>query len=73
MFLNTQAREIRDWGKEFDITKLPDPDLSQNISERPIGGLGAYLIKRLADDVSYRRLPGLNILTLVFNLEIKKQ
>ncbi|MEI7481333.1 MAG: ATP-binding protein [Elusimicrobiota bacterium] len=65
--------EIRDWGKEFDITKLPDPDLSQNISDRPIGGLGAYLIKRLADDVSYRRLPGLNILTLVFNLEIKKQ
>ena len=64
--------EIRDSGQEFDITKLPDPDLSQDISERPIGGLGAYLIKKIADDVNYRRLSGFNVLTLVFNLEIKK-
>jgi anti-sigma regulatory factor (Ser/Thr protein kinase) len=65
--------EIRDSGKEFDITKLPDPDLSLDISERPIGGLGVYLIKKKADAVTYRRLPGLNVLALVFNLEIKKQ
>ncbi len=65
--------EIRDPGREFDITKLPDPDLGQHISERPIGGLGAYIIKRISDDVSYRRLPGLNILTLVFKREFKKQ
>ena len=64
--------EIRDSGKEFDITKLPDPDLSLDISERPIGGLGAYLIKKTADDVTYRRLLGINVLTLVFNSEIKK-
>ena len=64
--------EIRDSGQEFDITKLPDPDLSQDISRRPIGGLGAYLIKKIADDVNYRRLSGFNVLTLVFNLEIKK-
>ena len=60
--------EIRDSGREFDITKLPDPDLSMDISERPIGGLGAYLIKKVTDGVSYRRLPGFNVLTLVFNL-----
>jgi anti-sigma regulatory factor (Ser/Thr protein kinase) len=64
--------EIRDSGKEFDITKLPDPNLSQDISERPVGGLGAYLIKKMTDAITYRRLPGFNVLTLVFNLEIKK-
>ena len=64
--------EIRDSGKEFDITKLPDPNLSRDISERPVGGLGAYLIKKKTDAVTYRRLQGFNVLTLVFNLEIKK-
>lgn len=61
--------EIRDSGLEFDITKLPDPDLSKGISERPIGGLGAYLIRKKTDGVSYRRVSGFNILTLVFNLK----
>ncbi len=65
--------EIRDPGREFDITKLPDPDLSLDISERPIGKLGAYFIKKSVDDISYRRLPGFNVLTLVFELEIKRQ
>ena len=64
--------EIRDSGREFDITKLPSPDLSQGISDRPIGGLGAYLIMETADDVTYRRLPGFNVLTLSFDPEIKK-
>ena len=65
--------EIRDSGKEFDMTKLPDPDLSGDISARPIGGLGVYFIKKLADGVTYSRLPGGNVLTLFFDLEIKKQ
>ena len=64
--------EIRDSGKEFDITGLPDPDLSQDIAERPVGGLGAYLIKKLADEVSYRRLSGFNVLTLGFKQEPEK-
>ncbi len=62
--------ELRYSGREFDITRLPDPDLAQDIAERPVGGLGAYLIKKMADGVSYRRLSGLNVLTLVFR-EIK--
>ena len=59
--------EIRDSGKEFGMTKLPDPDLPLGISERPISGLRAYLIKKKADAVSYRRLSSFNVLTLIFN------
>ncbi len=59
--------EIRDTGKEFDMTRLPDPDLAADVTERPIGGLGAYLIKKIADEVTYRRHSGFNILTLFFN------
>ena len=61
--------EIRDSGREFDITKLPNPDLTQDISERPVGGLGAYLIKKKADAVTYSRLAQFNVLTLVFDIK----
>jgi len=40
---------IRDFGKKFDLTKVPDPKLPR---EEP-GGLGIYLIKRLMDQVDY--------------------
>lgn len=59
--------EIIDWGMPFDITSLPDPDITQNISERKIGGLGGFFIKKMADDIRYRREDNKNILTLVIN------
>ena len=59
--------EIRDSGDPFDITSLPDPELSLGVDERPVGGLGAYLIKKAADAITYRRSSGANILTLIFN------
>jgi len=37
----------------FDITKLPEPDLERPASERPIGGLGIHLIRKLAESVGY--------------------
>ena len=40
---------IRDFGKKFDITQVPDPKLPR---EEP-GGLGIYLIKNTMDEVRY--------------------
>ena len=62
---NKFITEIVDSGIAFDILKKEDPDLSLGISERPIGGLGILLIKKLADDVEYRRLKEKNILKFV--------
>jgi anti-sigma regulatory factor (Ser/Thr protein kinase) len=44
---------IRDWGKPFDPTTVPPPDLEADLQERKIGGLGIYLMNKLMDDVSY--------------------
>lgn len=44
---------IHDHGKEFDITKVRKPNLSKNLSEREIGGLGVYLIHKLMDEVQF--------------------
>jgi serine/threonine-protein kinase RsbW len=37
----------------FDITKLPEPDLSRPPAERPVGGLGIHMIRKIAESVGY--------------------
>lgn len=56
---------LRDTAPAFDPTALPDPDVSRPLAERPVGGLGVYLVRRLMDAVTYRRVDqGGNELTL---------
>lgn len=57
--------EIIDRGISFNPLLKDDPDLTLDMSERKIGGLGVYLIKTLMDEVGYRREGDHNILTLV--------
>ena len=58
---------IEDDGTPFDPTKRNVPPTQANAEERPIGGLGIYLIKTYVDDVSYEFKEGKNILRLVKN------
>ncbi|MCX7635461.1 MAG: ATP-binding protein [Syntrophales bacterium] len=60
--------EIRDEGVPFDGCSVPAPDLSCSIKERRIGGLGIFLIRKMADEVRYRREGNQNILTLVVDV-----
>jgi len=56
---------IEDQGTPFDPTKCNAPLLQSNADERPIGGLGIYLIKTCVDEVCYEFRDGKNILRLV--------
>lgn len=55
---------IKDTGTPFDPTKVSNPDTSLSAEERPIGGLGIYLVRELMDEVSYCYENNHNILTL---------
>ena len=44
---------MRDNGKPFDPSKVKQPNLKADLSERQIGGLGMYLMRKLMDDVRY--------------------
>lgn len=55
---------LKDGGIAFDPTQLPDADTSLSVEDRPIGGLGFFLIRQMMDKVEYRRDGGLNVLTL---------
>ena len=55
---------ITDSGVPFDPTQQEDPDVTLNAEERPIGGLGIFLVRQIMDDIRYERKDGKNILTL---------
>ena len=55
---------ISDAGVAFDPTKATDADTSLSAEDRPIGGLGILLVRRLMDSTNYERVDGRNILTL---------
>lgn len=63
----TFAVEVSDQGEAFDVLSLPDPDITADIMDREIGGLGVFFIRKLTNDVSYRREAGRNILRMVLH------
>ena len=48
---------VRDWGKPFDPSAIPEPDIAAPLDERPVGGLGLYLMQRLMDQVAFTFSP----------------
>jgi anti-sigma regulatory factor (Ser/Thr protein kinase) len=56
-----------DHGEAFDPSVVPLPNLKADLSERKIGGLGLYLMRKLMDDVHYDADPknNRNTLTLI--------
>ena len=53
-----------DWGTPFDPLKHEDPDISLLAEDRPIGGLGIFMVRKTMDDVKYEYKDGMNILTI---------
>jgi serine/threonine-protein kinase RsbW len=56
------ALEFRDGGEPFDPLSTPLPDLEADIMDRPIGGLGLYLIRQIAESTHYQRMDDCNLL-----------
>jgi anti-sigma regulatory factor (Ser/Thr protein kinase) len=51
---------VADDGPEFDPLSAAEPDTSLGVEDRPIGGLGIALVRRLMDEVAYERRDGRN-------------
>ena len=59
---------FRDDGKPFDPLARAAPNLSQDASERTVGGLGIHIVRELADVASYVRLDEQNFLHIRLSL-----
>ncbi len=55
---------LTDRGKPYDPLKHEDPDLTVELDDAPIGGLGIYLVKTTMDKVEYEQKDGNNVFTM---------
>ncbi|GAB7023125.1 ATP-binding protein [Salidesulfovibrio brasiliensis] len=57
-----------DHGIPFDPTGQGPPDTHEDVDHRTIGGLGVFLIQKMADEIRYERQEDVNVLTMHFTL-----
>ena len=55
---------LQDAGVPFNPLDKEDPDITLSAEDRPIGGLGIFLCKKLMDSVEYEFVNGCNKLTI---------
>ena len=53
-----------DQGKPYNPLEADEPDTELSGEDRPIGGLGIFLVQSTMDDLSYEYKENLNIVTL---------
>jgi anti-sigma regulatory factor (Ser/Thr protein kinase) len=59
---------IHDAGMPFNPLEREMPDLTLPMEDRPIGGLGIFMVIKFMDSITYDYTGGENILTLIKNL-----
>lgn len=55
-------------GEMFNFTKNDDPDITSKLEDRNIGGLGIYMVKKLASSCEYKYINNENVITVIFDL-----
>ena len=55
---------FKDDGIPYNPLDVPEPDIEAEFEDRPIGGLGIFIVKKSMDDVFYEYKDGHNILTI---------
>ena len=60
----TVALTFLDKGMPYNPLQKEDPDVSLSAEDRPIGGLGIFLVKKTMDQMAYAYKFNQNILTI---------
>lgn len=55
---DTVIIRIRDRAKTFDPSNVNAPQLDTALKDRPFGGMGIFLIKKMTDEAEFLPLPG---------------
>jgi anti-sigma regulatory factor (Ser/Thr protein kinase) len=60
----TLTMKIKDDGKPFNPLEVKSTNLEKPFDEREIGGMGIYIVRKLMDNILYKREEGNNVLQL---------
>lgn len=60
----TLCISLTDSGMPYNPLERKDPDITQKLEEREIGGMGIFLTKQYMDDISYNYTEGKNTITI---------
>lgn len=60
--------KIKDNGIPFNPLKAEDPDINLGLEKRNPGGLGIYMVKKIAKEINYSYQSGQNQITLILDL-----
>lgn len=61
---NEMRIEFEDSGKPYNPLETAEPDINAPVEDRPIGGLGIFLVKKIMDSIEYRYEGNRNLLSL---------
>lgn len=62
-----------DDGKPYNPMEAKEPDVTAGIEEREIGGLGLFMVKKMAESVQYEYTDGRNQMTVILSKTAKKK
>lgn len=65
----TVSITFKDSGVPYNPLEKEDPDITLSGEQRPIGGLGIFMVKKSMDKVLYEHKDGQNVLTLLKSIE----
>jgi anti-sigma regulatory factor (Ser/Thr protein kinase) len=61
--------EVEDDGAAFNPLKVPEPDTTSSIEDRPVGGMGIHLVRKMMNRIDYKRKFNKNILIIEKELD----
>ncbi len=61
--------QIEDDAKEFNPLLMAEPNIENSIEDRKIGGLGIFFVRKIMEEVTYKRDGNKNILTMTKSIE----
>ena len=64
---------FQDDGKPYNPLEAEEPDITAGIEDRKIGGLGLFMVKKMAESVQYEYAAGRNCMIVVLSKTQKKK
>lgn len=64
---------FRDDGLPYNPLEADEPDITAGVEERAIGGLGLFMVKKMAEQVQYEYVAERNQMTVVMSKTVKKK